>query len=92
MTLQGVSAATSATQRNIIGTPLPQTIRLANDYGVEGQSGGNVQIKRGHISASAYTQSYDLTIAYDASCGAGTSYGANCCADVLSAINSWLVS
>ncbi len=60
MTLQGVSTATSATQRNIIGTPLPQTIRLANDYGVEGQSGGNVQIKRGHISASAYTQSYDL--------------------------------
>jgi len=60
MSLQGVSTATSATQRNIIGTPLPQLIRLANDYGVEAQSGGNVEIKRGYISASIGTQSYDL--------------------------------
>jgi len=60
MSLQGVSTATSATQRNIIGTALPQLIRLANDYGVEAQSGGNVEIKRGYISASIGTQSYDL--------------------------------
>jgi hypothetical protein len=60
MSLQGVSTATSATQRNIIGTALPQLIKLANDYGVEAQSGGNVEIKRGYISASIGTQSYDL--------------------------------
>ena len=60
MTLQGVNTSTSATQRNIIGTALPQLIRLANDYGVEAQSGGNVTVKRGYISASIGTQSYDL--------------------------------
>jgi hypothetical protein len=60
MSLQGVSTATSATQRNIIGTALPQLIRLANDYGVEAQSGGNVTVKSGYISASIGTQSYDL--------------------------------
>jgi len=60
MALQGTSTATSATQRNVVGTPLPQLIKLANDYGVEAQSGGNVSIKRGYISASMNTQSYDL--------------------------------
>jgi len=60
MALQGTSTATSVTQRNVVGTPLPQLIKLANDYGVEAQSGGNVSIKRGYISASMNTQSYDL--------------------------------
>jgi hypothetical protein len=60
MTLQGISTITSATQRNIIGSALPQVVKLASDYGVEAQSGGNVTVKRGYISASAYTQSYDL--------------------------------
>jgi hypothetical protein len=60
MTLQGLSTATSATQRNIIGSAIPQVVKLANDYGVEAQSGGDVTVKRGYISASAYTQSYDL--------------------------------
>jgi hypothetical protein len=60
MSLQGVSTATSATQRNIVGSALPQLVKLASDYGTEAQSGGNVNVKRGWISASAYTQSYDL--------------------------------
>jgi hypothetical protein len=60
MTLQGLSTATSATQRNIIGSAIPQVVKLAADYGVEAQSGGDVTVKRGYISASAYTQSYDL--------------------------------
>ena len=60
MTLQGLSTATSATQRNIVGSVIPQVVKLATDYGVEAQSGGDVTVKRGYISASAYTQSYDL--------------------------------
>jgi hypothetical protein len=60
MSLQGVSTGISATQRNVISSPLPQLIKLANDYGVEGQSGGNVEVKKGWISASIGTQSYDL--------------------------------
>jgi hypothetical protein len=60
MTLQGLSTATSATQRNIVGSVIPQVIKLATDYGVEAQSGGDVEVKRGYISASAFTQSYDI--------------------------------
>jgi hypothetical protein len=60
MTLQGATTDVSATQRNIIGSPIPQLISISNDYGVEGQSGGNVEVKRGYISASIATQSYDL--------------------------------
>lgn len=60
MTLQGLSTTTSATQRNIVGSAIPQVVKLATDYGVEAQSGGDVTVKRGYISASAYTQSYDL--------------------------------
>jgi hypothetical protein len=60
LTLQGASTANSATQRNIIGSPVPQLVRLAADYGTEAQSGGNVTVKKGYISASVGTQSYDL--------------------------------
>ena len=60
MSLQGISTSVSATQKNVIATPLPQIVKIASDYGVEAQSGGDVNIKRGWISASAYTQSYDL--------------------------------
>jgi len=60
LTLQGTSTANSATQRNIIGSPVPQIVRLAADYGTEGLSGGNVDVKKGYISASQGTQSYDL--------------------------------
>jgi len=60
MTLQGTPTANSATQTNVVGSAIPQMIKIASDYGTEAQSGGNVQVKRGYISASAYTQSYDL--------------------------------
>ncbi len=60
MTLQGVSTATSATQRNIVGSAIPQVVKLATDYGVEAQSGGDVTVKQGYISASMGTQSYDI--------------------------------
>jgi len=60
MTLQGLNINTSATQKNIVGSPLPQLVKLSTDYGVEGQSGGNVQVKKGFISASVGTQTYDL--------------------------------
>jgi hypothetical protein len=60
MTLQGTSTATSATQRNIIGSSIPQLVSIASDYGTEAQSGGNVTVKRGWISASKDVQTYDL--------------------------------
>ena len=60
MTLQGTPTANSATQKNVVGSAIPQMIKIASDYGMEAQSGGNTQVKRGYISASAYTQSYDL--------------------------------
>jgi hypothetical protein len=55
-----LSTNNNITQKNIIGSPLPQIIQLSAQYGTEAQSGGNVQVKQGYISASAYTQSYDL--------------------------------
>lgn len=60
MTLQGTNTSISATQKNIIGSALPQVVRLASDYGTEALSGGNVTVKRGYITASADVQSYDL--------------------------------
>jgi hypothetical protein len=60
LTLQGTSTANNATQRNVIGSSIPQLVRLAADYGTEAQSGGNVDVKKGYISASQGTQSYDL--------------------------------
>jgi len=60
MSLQGMSTSTDITQRNIISTPLPQIVKLSAQYGTEAESGGNVNVKSGFISASAYTQSYDL--------------------------------
>jgi hypothetical protein len=58
--LQGTSTATSVTQRNVIASPLPQLVKIASDYGTEAQSGGNVNVKRGYISASTGLQTYDL--------------------------------
>ena len=60
LSLQGLSTGSVLTQKNIIGSSLPQIIRLSSQYGTEAQSGGNVQVKKGYISASANTQSYDL--------------------------------
>jgi len=58
--LQGSTTTTSATQRNVVGSAIPQLVSIANDYGVEAQSGGNVTVKRGYISASIGVQTYNL--------------------------------
>ena len=34
MALQGATTNTSTTQRNIVGSAIPQLVRIANDYGV----------------------------------------------------------
>jgi hypothetical protein len=60
MALQGSSTDVSATQRNIIGSPIPQMVRIASDYGTEAQSGGTVEIKKGSIIATPGKQAYDL--------------------------------
>ncbi len=60
LTLQGLTTGSPLTQKNITGTALQQLVKIASDYGTEAQSGGDVQVKQGYISASAYTQSYDL--------------------------------
>lgn len=60
LALQGATTDVSATQRNIIGSPIPQLVRIASDYGTEAQTGGNTTIKKGYIKATTGVQSYDL--------------------------------
>ena len=60
LSVQGMSTSINITQRNIISTPLPQLVKLSAQYGTEAESGGNVEMKSSVISASAYTQSYDV--------------------------------
>ena len=56
----GSSTSTDMTQRNIIGTALPQIIKLASDYGTEALSGGDIDLKRGFIKTSPSVAAYDL--------------------------------
>ena len=58
--LMGTSTNEDFTQKNIIATPLDQIVRMSAEYGTEALSGGNVELKRGGITASAETASYDL--------------------------------
>jgi len=60
LSMQGMSTSTNITQRNIVSTPLPQLVKLSAQYGTEADSGGNVTVKKGFVTASAYQQSYDL--------------------------------
>lgn len=60
LSLQGMSTNINITQRNIVSTPIPQLVKISAQYGSEAESGGNVTLKRGFISASAYNQTYDL--------------------------------
>ena len=59
-TLMGTSTNEEFTQKNITATPLDQIVRLSAEYGTEALSGGPVELKRGYITASANTASYDL--------------------------------
>jgi hypothetical protein len=60
MALQGSPTTISATQRNIVSTPIPQIVRLASDYGTEAQTGGDVDVKKGYITTQVGVQKYDL--------------------------------
>lgn len=65
LSLQGLPTSINVTQRNIVGSSLPQIVRLAEDYGTEAQSGGDVELKRGWITPTKdangrYIQTYDL--------------------------------
>ena len=60
MTLQGMSTSVNLSGRNIVSTPIPQIVRMASSYGTEAESGGHVDMKKGHISCSAFVQQYDL--------------------------------
>ena len=60
LSLQGLSTSVNATQRNIVSSAIPQLVKLSAQYGTEADSGGNVTVKRGYISASANVQAYDL--------------------------------
>lgn len=56
----GSSTTTDITQKNIIGAPLTQIVKLAKDYGTEALAGGDVELKRGFITTSPNTAKYDL--------------------------------
>ena len=58
--LLGTSTNDEFTHKNITATTLDQIVRLSEDYGTEALSGGPTELKRGYITASADTASYDL--------------------------------
>jgi hypothetical protein len=60
LSLQGMSTAINVTQRNIVASSIPQLVKLSAQYGTEAESGGSVEIKKGKLNVTAYTQSYDL--------------------------------
>lgn len=60
LTLRGSPTTGSITGHNIIGTPLPQLVKMASSYGTEAGVGGNVDIKKGYVTMYPSTQSYDL--------------------------------
>lgn len=60
LALQGIPTSSIVTQKNIYGSPLPQIIRLSSVYGTEAESGGTVDMKKGYITATTASTSYDL--------------------------------
>jgi len=60
LTLQGMPTSSVVTQKNIIGSPIPQMIKLAAGYGTEAESGGTTDMKRGVIHADTGSQVYDV--------------------------------
>lgn len=57
---QGLSTSTNLTQKNLVSSGLPQSIKLAKAYGAEAGSGGNVTWRKGSIPITVATQDYDL--------------------------------
>ena len=79
----GVNAVAGEEQETIAGFDYIKTLAR---YVVN-----NVAISTSYqVPSFSTSQSYDLTIAYDATCGVGNSYSADCCADVVSAIGSYV--
>lgn len=60
MNIQGLSTSQSLSQKLVKGTPLPFIVEIAEDYGVEAGSGGDVDWKTGYIDTVANQQEYDL--------------------------------
>ncbi len=58
--LTGQSTSTNYTGQLVEGSFVPTIVKISDAYGTLAGVGGNTEIKRGWISASAYTQSYDL--------------------------------
>ena len=58
--LMGQGTGSNYTGKLVEGSFLNQTIRISDAYGTAGGVGGNTDIKKGWVDASAYTQSYDL--------------------------------
>lgn len=58
--LMGQGTGSNYTGKLVEGSFLNQTIRISDAYGTIGGAGGNTDIKKGWVDASAYTQSYDL--------------------------------
>lgn len=62
LSLQGISTGSVITQRNIVGSSLPQIINLSSNYGTEAGSGGDTPIKKGYITTVPGQQEYDLQV------------------------------
>src|SRR5690606_34598067 len=60
MNIQGLSTSQSLSQKLVKGTPLPFIVEIAEDYGAEAGSGGDVDWKTGYIDTVANQQEYDL--------------------------------
>jgi len=56
----GQSTSTNYTGQLVDGSFVPTIVRISDAYGTLAGVGGRTDIKRGAISASAFTQSYDL--------------------------------
>jgi hypothetical protein len=58
--LMGQNTGSNYTGKLVEGSFLNQTIRISDAYGTAAGVGGNADIKKGWVDATAYTQSYDL--------------------------------
>ena len=58
--LMGQGTGSNYTGKLVEGSYLNQLIRISDAYGTVAGAGGNTDIKKGWVDASAYTQSYDL--------------------------------
>ena len=58
--LTGQSTSTNFTGQLVEGSFVPNIVKISDAYGTLAGVGGATDIKRGFVSASAYTQSYDL--------------------------------